>query len=90
MVLGSTTVYTRHNLYESKALQYGGLCAGEPFSIALHQRAPSYAKILDQYLADKLEMVTLNSVGQAIALANISRYFGRLNFESWLNSEDML
>jgi hypothetical protein len=89
MVLGKSSVYATSNLFESKGMTYASLCDGVPFSAAVRQRAPSYAKILDQYIADKLVMVTLNSVGQAIALANISRYFGRLDYGTWLNSDDM-
>ena len=89
MVLGKSAVYANSNLYDSKGITYASLCDGVPFQQAVRKKAPSYAKILDQYIADKLVMVTLNSVGQAIALANISRYFGRLDFGTWLNSNDM-
>lgn len=89
MVLGKSSVYATSDLYESKGITYATLCGGVPFRVAVREKAPSYAKILDQYIADKLVMVTLNSVGQAIALANISRYFGRLDFGTWLNSNDM-
>jgi hypothetical protein len=89
MVLGKSSVYASSDIYSSKGITYASLCEGIPFRQAVRERAPSYAKILDQYIADKLVMVTLNSVGQAIALANISRYFGRLDFGTWLNSNEM-
>lgn len=89
MVLGKSSVYAASDLYEAKGITYAALCDGAPFRAAVHERAPSYAKILDQYIADKLAMVTLNSVGQAIALANISRYFGRLDYGIWLNADEI-
>ncbi len=89
MVLSKNDVHMGVNLYQTKAADYNHLCNGVPFSVAVHQHAPSYAKILDQYIKDKLQMVTLNSVGQAIALANLSRCIYKLDYGSWLNLDDV-
>jgi hypothetical protein len=46
--------------------------------------APSYLKLLEQFRSDNLFAVNLTSVGQAIALANISNFIGKLDYTIWL------
>lgn len=51
---------------------------------ALATGAPSYLKLLEQFTTDKLFAISLTSVGQAIALANISNFIGKLDYTIWL------
>lgn len=63
---------------------YFGFSDTEVFKQQIKSKAPSFAKILDQFTAENLFTVTLTSVGQAIALANISKYLGNLDYCIWL------
>lgn len=58
--------------------------AGTSFKEAVNQQAPSYAKLLDQFNTENLFRIELTSVGQAIAIANISNYFGKMDYTIWL------
>ncbi len=63
---------------------YLGFADGATFKAALTTQAPSFSKLLDQFNSDKLFAVQLTSVGQAIAIASISNYFGKLDYTIWL------
>lgn len=56
----------------------------QAFKQALIAEAPSYAKVLDQFNAEKLLKVNLTSVGYAIAIANTSNYLGELDYNLWI------
>jgi hypothetical protein len=57
---------------------------GEEIKSAFENHAPSYLLLLNQFQSDQLAAAELTSVGQAIAITNMSRYLGRLNYEIWL------
>jgi hypothetical protein len=63
---------------------YLGFADGATFKAALATQAPSFSKLLDQFNSDNLFAVQLTSVGQAIAIASISNYFGKLDYTIWL------
>lgn len=69
---------------QSQEYKYFGIAGGAPFKEALAINAPSYLQLLEQFAKDNLFAVNLTSVGQAIALANISKYVGRLDYTIWL------
>jgi hypothetical protein len=69
---------------QSQEYKYFGIAGGAPFKEALTSSAPSYLRLLEQFTTDNLFAVSLTSVGQAIALANISNYIGRLDYTIWL------
>ena len=64
--------------------KYFGISGGAAFKEALTSSAPSYLRLLEQFTAENLFAISLTSVGQAIALANISNYIGRLDYAIWL------
>lgn len=55
------------------------------FKAAVAIQAPSFAALLAQFDKENLLSIKLTSVGQAIALANISNFFGVLDYAIWLN-----
>lgn len=57
---------------------------GTSFKDAIAQQAPSFGKLLDQFNTENLFRIELTSVGQAIAIANISNYLGKLDYTIWL------
>jgi hypothetical protein len=69
---------------QSQDYKYFGVAGGAPFKEALASGAPSYLHLLEQFTADNLLSINLTSVGQAIALANISNYIGRVDYTIWL------
>lgn len=69
---------------QSQEYKYFGITGGAPFKEALASNAPSYLQLLEQFAKDNLFAINLTSVGQAIALANISKYVGRLDYTIWL------
>jgi hypothetical protein len=69
---------------QSQAYRYFGITGGAAFKAELERQAPSYHRLLEQFAADSLFTVSLTSVGQAIALANISNYLGKLDYTIWL------
>lgn len=65
--------------------KYFGIANGGAFKEELGKHAPSYFRLLEQFAKDNLFAVNLTSVGQAIAIANISNYLGRMDYTIWLN-----
>jgi len=57
---------------------------GANFRNLLHQQAPSYAELLDKFNSENIFQIELTSVGKAIAIANISKHFGNLDYSIWL------
>jgi hypothetical protein len=55
------------------------------FKKAVALGAPSFGKLLDQFEKENLFAVQLTSVGQAIAIANISNPIGKMDYSIWLN-----
>ena len=55
------------------------------FKASIATQAPTFARLLDQFNSDRLFAVQLTSVGQAIALANLSNHIGKLDYTIWLN-----
>lgn len=66
------------------AYKYLGFADGQTFKEALKIKAPSFSLLLDRFNSDNLFPVNLTSVGQAIAIANISNYLGKLDYTIWL------
>lgn len=54
------------------------------FKSAISTQAPSFATLLNQFDKEQLFSCNLTSVGQAIAIANISNYLGKLDYGIWL------
>ena len=73
-----------YDLYAKQAYAYLGFVDGASLKTALAAQAPSFAKLLDQFASDELWTVQLTSVGQAIAIANISNFVGKLDYTNWL------
>lgn len=57
---------------------------GSSFKDTVSQQAPSFDKLLDQFNSENGFRIELTSVGQAIAIANISKYLGKLDYTIWL------
>jgi hypothetical protein len=70
--------------FQSQEYKYFGIEGAAPFRDALVASAPTYHKLLEQFTQDNLFAVSLTSVGQAIAIANISNYVGKLDYTIWL------
>ena len=68
----------------SREYKYFGVVGAAPFKEELTKNAPSYLRLLEQFTTDNLFAVSLTSVGQAIAIANISNYIGRMDYTIWL------
>lgn len=73
-----------YDAYAKQAYAYLGFVDGASLKTALATQAPSFAKLLDQFASDNLWTVQLTSVGQAIAIANISNFLGKLDYTIWL------
>lgn len=69
---------------QNKMYKYFGIADGAAFKAALASDAPSYLRLLEQFTTDNLFAVNLTSVGQAIAIANISNFVGKLDYTIWL------
>lgn len=54
------------------------------FKSAIEAQAPSFTTLLNQFDKERLFSFNLTSVGQAIAIANISNYLGKLDYAIWL------
>lgn len=74
------------NIFEIQNAEYKylGFSGAEDFENALRSSAPTYLRLLEQYKTENLYTIELTSVGQAIALANISRHIGPLDYAIWL------
>jgi len=69
-----------HRSYESLAP------STKEFSCNLEKLAPSMFKLAELYEKNRLSFITLNSFGEAIALANIGRILGgELELKTWIN-----
>jgi hypothetical protein len=55
------------------------------FKAAFKEHAPSLETLFNQFNKEKLMTCQLTSVGDAIALANISNYIAGLDYSVWLN-----
>lgn len=66
------------------AYAYFGLPNAAAFKAAVETQAPSFGKLLNQFDKERLLSFSLTSVGQAIALANISNHLGKLDYSIWL------
>jgi hypothetical protein len=64
--------------------KYFGIVEPATFKDELSKSAPSYLRLLEQFKADNLFAINLTSVGQAIAIANISNHLGRMDYTIWL------
>jgi hypothetical protein len=64
--------------------KYLGFADGATFKSSLLFFAPSYNKLLEHYVSENLFSVNLTSVGQAIAIANISNHINGLDYSVWL------
>lgn len=64
--------------------KYFGIADAASFKSALRTGAPSYLRLLEQFTTDNLFAISLTSVGQAIALANVSNFIGKLDYTIWL------
>jgi hypothetical protein len=50
----------------------------------IEQNAPSYKKLMDVYKSNEIFQITLTTVGQMIALANLKRVLGNLDYGIWV------
>jgi hypothetical protein len=73
-----------YDAYAKQGYAYLGFTDGASLKKALVSQAPSFAQLLDQFATDNLWTVQLTSVGQAIAIANISNFLGKLDYTIWL------
>lgn len=76
-------------LVKKGGYDYFGFTDGATFKAVLATQAPSFSKLLDQFNLDNLFTMQLTSVGQAIAIANISNHFESnhikgLDYTIWL------
>ena len=75
------------DVYEAlraKPYSYFGHTDAAVFKAAIADQAPAFGTLLDQFSTENLFTVNLTSVGQAIAIANISNYLGKLDYSIWL------
>lgn len=56
----------------------------DKFKDELSKKAPTYQKLLQEFNDENLFRLNLTSVGQAIGIANMSPYFGKLDYGIWL------
>lgn len=78
-IMGGDVFATSNEEYK-----YLGFADADAFKAALTTGAPSYLRLLEQFNTDNLFAVNLTSVGQAIALAHISKFLGKLDYSIWL------
>lgn len=83
-VLDKNALHAKFDIYENVGASYTKLGLGH-FRTAIQTQVPSMARLLSQYDTDKMHLVTLTSVGKAIALANISNHIAHINYAIWLN-----
>ncbi len=57
----------------------------EELERTLEQKAPSYKKLMDIYISCEIYNIRLTAVGQMIALANLKRVLGNLDYSIWIN-----
>jgi hypothetical protein len=74
------------DIYEMQNTEYKyfGIASGTAFKQELGKQAPSYLRLLEQFAKDSLFAINLTSVGQAIAIANISNHLGKMDYTIWL------
>lgn len=58
--------------------------ANDELEKLLEQKAPSYKKLMDIYKSSEIYQITLTAVGQMIALANLKRVMGALDYSIWI------
>ncbi|MDD4528220.1 MAG: hypothetical protein PHF25_09390 [Candidatus Margulisbacteria bacterium] len=58
--------------------------ADDELAKLIEQKAPSYKKLMDIYKINELYQITLTTVGQMIALANLKRVLGNLDYGIWI------
>lgn len=73
-----------YDVLRTNSYSYFGLPDTASFKSAIEAQAPSFAILLSQFDKEKLFSCNLTSVGQAIAIANISNYIGKLDYSIWL------
>lgn len=74
------------DLYESQSqlYKYLGIVGRQAFREALERTAPTYLRLIEQFTSENLFQINLTSVGQAIALANLTNHLARLDYGIWL------
>jgi hypothetical protein len=72
--------------FESQLNSYRefGIENGDEFKDKLDRQAPTLKKILVQANLDNLSRCSLTSVGQAIAITNLSQKLGKMDYSIWL------
>lgn len=73
-----------YDALSKETYKYLPLPDGMSFKEAIAKHAPSFGKLLDQFNSENLFRLELTSVGQAVAIANISNYLGKLDYTIWL------
>lgn len=73
-----------YDALRAKPYSYLGYADTGAFKAAIAAKAPSFGALLDQFTKENLFTLCLTSVGQAIAIANISNYLGKLDYTIWL------
>lgn len=74
------------DIYESQSqlYKYLGIVGRQAFREALERGAPTYLRLLQEFTGENLFQITLTSVGQAIALANLTNHMAKLDYGIWL------
>jgi hypothetical protein len=68
----------------SGSYAYFGVPDTPSFKSTLQSQAPSFYALLEQAHKENVFAINLTSVGQAIAIANISNYLGKMDYGIWL------
>lgn len=58
--------------------------ANDELEKLVEQNAPSYKKLMDIYKSSEIYQITLTAIGQMIALANLKRVLGNLDYGIWI------
>ncbi|WP_155640921.1 LPO_1073/Vpar_1526 family protein [Burkholderia pseudomultivorans] len=85
---GSHNAFSGGDIYEKVMTQKYpnlGYTDAAEFKKAVEAGAPTLGRLFDAFSAANGFSLTLTSVGHAIAIANLSRYLGPLDYSIWLN-----
>jgi hypothetical protein len=85
-VLTYNQMFQHGDIWEQKYRSYKSLEVDlQRFKSSVQTRAPSFFALLEIYSKNKFASVTLNGFGQAIALSHLSKFFGDIDFKTWIN-----
>ncbi|MFG6413836.1 LPO_1073/Vpar_1526 family protein [Roseateles sp. DC23W] len=86
MGVASINQFAGGSVFEYKSKEYDFLKLGgeAEFKSVIKLRAPTYFRLLESFDSENLIQIELTSVGQAIAIANLSRRLGSIDYSIWL------